>query len=234
MTDFDRVKGYYRVFDEKNRLANSGSGRLEYMMTMSLLQKFLPGSTVRIVATDLSGNRSEVIRTIQPGPSGGTQEMDAFAMGKVFTDAHTNKEDPHWMMAGLYSEEELQAGVKVPLVAANSFYIGDVNLQMKDGKPEYSFVPAEGVELSGQHVDILPATSRAFSYNKYQDELNKEAEPGKKEEQKIGFWVVASAKAEIPVELLHNSFQLDEAQEDIRDFYFNRQRLKAMPTDEQP
>ncbi len=43
MTDFDRVKGYYRVFDEKNRLANSGSGRLEYMMTMSLLQKYLPG-----------------------------------------------------------------------------------------------------------------------------------------------------------------------------------------------
>ena len=30
MTNFDRVKGYYRVFDEKNRLVNSGSGKLEY------------------------------------------------------------------------------------------------------------------------------------------------------------------------------------------------------------
>ena len=43
MTDFDRVKDYYRFFDEKNRLVSSGSGRLEYMMSMSLLKRFLPG-----------------------------------------------------------------------------------------------------------------------------------------------------------------------------------------------
>ena len=42
MTDFDRVKGYYRVFDEKNRLVNSGSGKLEYMMSMDLLKRWLP------------------------------------------------------------------------------------------------------------------------------------------------------------------------------------------------
>ena len=42
MTNFDRVKGYYRVFDEKNRLVNSGSGKLEYMMSMDLLKHWLP------------------------------------------------------------------------------------------------------------------------------------------------------------------------------------------------
>ena len=42
MTNFDKVKGYYRVFDEKNRLVNSGSGKLEYMMSMDLLKHWLP------------------------------------------------------------------------------------------------------------------------------------------------------------------------------------------------
>ena len=43
MTDFDRVKEYYRFFDEKNRLVNSGSGRLEFLMSMELLKRWLPG-----------------------------------------------------------------------------------------------------------------------------------------------------------------------------------------------
>ena len=189
------------------------------------------GDTVRIVATDLSGNRSEATTTIEAGPSNGKQVMGAYAMGKVYTDAHTNKENPGWMMAGLYTEEELLAGVKVPLVAANAFHIGEVSLQLKDGKPEYSFIPADGVELSGQHIDILPAENKTFSYTKYQKEL---AEGTGTEGQKIGYWVVASAEAEIPVELLHNSFHLDEEQEDIRALYFNRQRLNTLPTDEQP
>lgn len=43
MTDFDRVKEYYRFFDEKNRLVNSGSGKLEFLMSMELLKRWLPG-----------------------------------------------------------------------------------------------------------------------------------------------------------------------------------------------
>ena len=42
MTDFDRVKEYYRFFDEKNRLVNSGSGKLEFLMSMELLKRWLP------------------------------------------------------------------------------------------------------------------------------------------------------------------------------------------------
>ena len=42
MTDFDKVKKYYKNFDEKNRLQNDNSGRLEYDMTMHILEKYLP------------------------------------------------------------------------------------------------------------------------------------------------------------------------------------------------
>jgi hypothetical protein len=34
MTDFEKVKNYYRHFDEKNRLQNDNSGKLEFLMTV--------------------------------------------------------------------------------------------------------------------------------------------------------------------------------------------------------
>lgn len=42
MTDFEKVKHYYRHFDEKNRLRNDNSGKLEFLMTMRILEKNLP------------------------------------------------------------------------------------------------------------------------------------------------------------------------------------------------
>ena len=42
MTDFNKVKHYYSHFDEKNRLRNDNSGKLEYLMTMQILEKYLP------------------------------------------------------------------------------------------------------------------------------------------------------------------------------------------------
>ena len=44
MTDFERVKNYYRNFDEKNRLQSSNSGRLEYEMTLDILDGALPAA----------------------------------------------------------------------------------------------------------------------------------------------------------------------------------------------
>jgi len=44
MTNFDKVRGYYRVFDEKNRLQNDNSGKLEFYMTMKILKDYLPTS----------------------------------------------------------------------------------------------------------------------------------------------------------------------------------------------
>lgn len=42
MTDFNKVKNYYKKFDEKNRLSNDNSGKLEFDMTMNILEKYLP------------------------------------------------------------------------------------------------------------------------------------------------------------------------------------------------
>ena len=42
MTDFEKVKNYYKHFDEKNRLRNDNSGKLEFLMTMRILEKNLP------------------------------------------------------------------------------------------------------------------------------------------------------------------------------------------------
>ena len=42
MTDFERIRRYYKYFDEKNRLIRTNSGKLEYAMTMDILEKNLP------------------------------------------------------------------------------------------------------------------------------------------------------------------------------------------------
>ena len=42
MTDFEKIKNYYSKFDEKNRLQNDNSGKLEFLMTMCILEKNLP------------------------------------------------------------------------------------------------------------------------------------------------------------------------------------------------
>ena len=44
MTDFNKIKSYYKNFDEKNRLINNNSGKLEYDMTMNILKEYLPKS----------------------------------------------------------------------------------------------------------------------------------------------------------------------------------------------
>lgn len=42
MTNFERVKEYYNEFEEKNRLNRDNSGKLEYEMSMRILNKYLP------------------------------------------------------------------------------------------------------------------------------------------------------------------------------------------------
>lgn len=52
MTDFNKIKEYYKNFDEDNRLCNDNSGRLEYEMTLRKLKKYLPDTGVIL---DLGG-----------------------------------------------------------------------------------------------------------------------------------------------------------------------------------
>ena len=59
MTDFEKVKNYYKHFDEKNRLRNDNSGKLEFLMTMRILEKNLPalgdGDATEVSILDLGG-----------------------------------------------------------------------------------------------------------------------------------------------------------------------------------
>ena len=57
MTDFEKIKNYYKHFDEKNRLKNDNSGKLEFLMTMGILEKNLPAVTdgTDISVLDLGG-----------------------------------------------------------------------------------------------------------------------------------------------------------------------------------
>ncbi|MBO4639951.1 MAG: class I SAM-dependent methyltransferase [Treponema sp.] len=62
MTDFEKIKYYYKHFDEKNRLRNDNSGKLEFLMTMRILEKNLPlladragGDGAEISVLDLGG-----------------------------------------------------------------------------------------------------------------------------------------------------------------------------------
>ena len=42
MTNFEKVRNYYKSFDEQKRLLSSNSGRLEFETTMEILKKNLP------------------------------------------------------------------------------------------------------------------------------------------------------------------------------------------------
>ncbi len=57
MTDFEKIKNYYKHFDEKNRLQNDNSGKLEFLMTMSILEKNLPvlSDGAQVSVLDLGG-----------------------------------------------------------------------------------------------------------------------------------------------------------------------------------
>ena len=52
MTNFDKIKKYYKEFDEDKRLIKDNSGRLEYQMTMEYLKEFLPNTATVL---DLGG-----------------------------------------------------------------------------------------------------------------------------------------------------------------------------------
>ena len=63
MTDFEKIKNYYKHFDEKNRLQNDNSGKLEFLMTMGVLEKYLPavGEEKPVSSGVVAGSRSEAV-----------------------------------------------------------------------------------------------------------------------------------------------------------------------------
>ena len=79
MTDFEKVKNYYSHFDEKNRLRNDNSGKLEFLMTMRILEKELPPVQV---TENPEGAGSESVNEISILDLGGGAGVYSFPLAK--------------------------------------------------------------------------------------------------------------------------------------------------------
>ena len=79
MTDFEKVKNYYRHFDEKNRLKNDNSGKLELLMTMRILEMNLP--PVQVTETT-GGADSDSVNEISILDLGGGAGVYSFPLAK--------------------------------------------------------------------------------------------------------------------------------------------------------
>ena len=79
MTDINKVKHYYSHFDEKNRLRNDNSGKLEYLMTMQILEKYLPP----VHAGDKAGADAGAGKVISILDLGGGAGVYSFPLAKT-------------------------------------------------------------------------------------------------------------------------------------------------------
>ena len=77
MTDFEKVKHYYSHFDEKNRLRNDNSGKLEYLMTMQILEKYLPAVNAGEKVGADAGARENISILDLGGGAGGDDHVAA-------------------------------------------------------------------------------------------------------------------------------------------------------------
>ena len=111
MTDFNKVRHYYSHFDEKNRLRNDNSGKLEFLMTMQILEKYLPHVEVsvnkQVSILDLGGGAGVYITdgtniVFTQGADGTWSTTQSFGAGhpddlaewpKLFTDYCVNYAD---------------------------------------------------------------------------------------------------------------------------------------------
>ena len=83
MTDFQKVKHYYSHFDEKNRLKNDNSGKLEYLMTMQILEEYLPHEEVGTESSAEVGNKVSANKQVSILDLGGGAGVYSFPLAKA-------------------------------------------------------------------------------------------------------------------------------------------------------
>lgn len=116
MTDFEKVKNYYSHFDEKNRLRNDNSGKLEFLMTMRILEKNLPPVQG---ADGTDGNESSVEGLICVR-SGGAESAEGVSILDLGGGA------------GVYSFPLAKKGYKVTLADLSETLLVQANKQKKE------------------------------------------------------------------------------------------------------
>ncbi len=83
MTDFQKVKHYYSHFDEKNRLKNDNSGKLEYLMSMQILEEYLPHEEVGTESSAEVGNKVSANKQVSILDLGGGAGVYSFPLAKL-------------------------------------------------------------------------------------------------------------------------------------------------------
>ncbi|MBO4705518.1 MAG: methyltransferase domain-containing protein [Spirochaetaceae bacterium] len=85
MTDFEKIKNYYSRFDEKHRLQNDNSGKLEFLMTMGILEKYLPHPAEMAVADGASTKSDGEISILDLGGGAGAYSFPLAKKGYKVT-----------------------------------------------------------------------------------------------------------------------------------------------------
>ena len=85
MTDFEKIKNYYSKFDEKNRLQNDNSGKLEFLMTMGILEKNLPHPAKMPAADGASAKSDGEISILDLGGGAGAYSFPLAKKGYKVT-----------------------------------------------------------------------------------------------------------------------------------------------------
>ena len=116
MTDFEKVKNYYSHFDEKNRLRNDNSGKLEFLMTMRILEKNLP-SVQEAEGTDGSASWEGVSNFSLSGVADSVDGVSILDLGGG---------------AGVYSFPLAKKGYKVWLADLSETLLAQANKQKEE------------------------------------------------------------------------------------------------------
>ena len=116
MTDFEKVKNYYSHFDEKNRLRNDNSGKLEFLMTMRILEKELP-PVQGADGTDGSESSVEGLICVRSGGAESAEGVSILDLGGG---------------AGVYSFPLAKKGYKVTLADLSETLLAQANKQKKE------------------------------------------------------------------------------------------------------
>jgi len=188
----------------------------------------LEGDEVYITITDLANNVSRFGPYIVGADSKDTK-FDAYAMGKVYTNAHGlgHDEEADWTTGTYLEAAELAAGVDLPMVAANAFVCGTTHLELVDNKvvatvsfdedveSESIYVGVQSVKNSGEQPDL-----EGFIAQSITDEI---AEAGE------GYWICVASKVSLPASVTKSSFQLENnGDNEVRALYMNRQRRQPL------
>ena len=183
------------------------------------------GDTVTLQTVDLGGNVDK--QTFEVGDEQTDVTLKGYMLGKLSTTMDKKDADPDWLMAGRYSQAELQQGVTVSLVAANAFKFGEIHIKMDEqGMVTYDYDLDEGVTVDSSYFTVaekqdvdamlaheLPGYDRGVAFDP--------AVKGK------NMWISAEFVVTMPADKLESTFLTDKESELYKE-YFARMRNSSM------